>query len=462
MTETQELDKLVSQLTPPRWSLTDDPSAESAIGFQALKKHSVVQQFISDFLGSKKKVYFVHAGRRSFKSELGKRLLVDYSIKNRNKILLYCGPTARQVSDIAWDDLKNMLPKIFIDRIQEADMIITLKNSTKIKLYSLDNPERIEGQKIDGIIVDEAADMPDNTWYQSILPAISDNKFSWAILISTPGGRAGDFYKVYEKIQSESEKYAHYGLYHWHRGELLGSEWLEEYKSQVDRRSFEQEWLGNFVSGQGLAYSFDPIKHLNPDTPFRNDLPIDIAADFNVNIMPWPISQSNSEMTFVLDEIVGRGCTVENMCRMVKDKVTAVVGNPYSAKNYPIRFYGDATAGYIRDPAAHKASWQIIRDCLEDWNIEFKVGRTNPRIGDRISITNARLLTADGKIHCQINPKAKELVLDLESISYEDITKGEKTRLGEERSHASDAFGYMIWRQYQTNNRLSTVRSISQ
>jgi hypothetical protein len=60
-----------------------------------------------------------------------------------------------------------------------------------------------------------------------------------------------------------------------------------------------------------------------------------------------------------------------------------------------------------------------------------------------------------------IHPNVKELVLDFEGISYEDVMAGTKTRIGNERSHASDAFGYMCWHQYKTTSRNQGVAAIS-
>ena len=444
--------------------MTDDNSQEAHIAWENMLRHPEIRRLKRDFKSGKYKVYFVYAGRRSFKTETAKRLLVDYALHHRNKNLLYCAPTERQASDIAWEDLKKMVPKLMIFEIKEAVYKIILKNGTKITLYSLDEPSRIEGQLIHGIVVDEAAMMKEGTWFKNISYAIGDREDSWAILISTPEGRHGEFFELWDKMIREPEHFENFGSYHWHRGELLGETWMAKTKHQVDARSFEQEQLGMFVSGQGLAYNaFNREKHLNDSLLFNPHLPLDICCDFNVSVMPWPLLQNTLTMTQVLDEVTGRDCSIEHMCRQLKERVAGFFRNDYfMAKNHQLRFFGDASGGYIRDPASHQAAWVMIRDAFLDWNAEFKLIRKNPHPGDRVAFVNSRLMTADGTVRTQVSSKAKELIADFESISYEDITKGEKTRVGELRSHASDAFGYCIYHLSLSDWRSSTgIRNIS-
>lgn len=440
------LEQMLTDFSPVRWKFTDEPGTEGARAFEAYWSNKEINRLIEDFKSAKYKVYVVHSGRRSFKSETAKRLLVWYCLTHRDKKVLFTAPTARQATEIAWEDVIAMVPKFFVQQVKLADQVIVLKNNTRISFYSLDEPRRIEGRKIDGIVIDECANIPDGAWFQNILPGISDQENSWALLVSTPEGRTGDLWKIYEAAMSNPEGFKQYGFYHWHRGHLLGDEWLNQFRSQVSAEIFRQEWLGEFVTGQGLAYSaFERDKHVNEFIPFSPMLPIDICCDWNVHILPWPICQSSLATTNVLDEVVGRECSAENMCRMVKERVSALLNNTTTAKNHPIRFFGDASAGYIRDPSAHQTAWNIVRNEFMDWNVSFKIGRKNPRIGDRIALVNSRLKTADGVIHTQVSPKAKELIMDFETISYEDIMKGEKTRMGEERSHSVDGYGYYIY-----------------
>jgi hypothetical protein len=146
---------------------------------------------------------------------------------------------------------------------------------------------------------------------------------------------------------------------------------------------------------------------------------------------------------------------------MVKSKVLQMFGgDAYMAKQYHIRFFGDATAGALRDPSAHLASWSIIRDSFRDWTVELRLSRQNPRIGDRREIVNSRLQTADGKVHCQISPKCKYLINDFEQMTVVDFADGNKERAGKDVSHASDGFGYMCWVLWRTKYRIYNTQII--
>jgi hypothetical protein len=281
-------------------------------------------------------------------------------------------------------------------------------------------------------------------------------------MAGTPNGKRGDFYDLYMMVKNDPAKFAdEYGLYHWTTAQVRGAEFVESDRISLSPTRFQQEDEGLFVSSEGRAYyPFDLAKHVDPTNSLRHriDLPIDICADFNVNIMPWPVCQSTADLTMVLDEVVGKDCSIEHMANLVKSQMSALWGDSYRAQTQLLRWYGDATAQERRDPSAHAASWSILKDQFRDWNVEWKVGRHNPPVGDRIELVNARLMTADRMIHCRINAKAQQLILDLEQISRDDL-KDNKKKMGE-RSHASDAFGYMVWHQYKTNYRTSNVRNI--
>jgi hypothetical protein len=454
----EEEDAAYEKLFPLRWKIGED--TESTNLFDNLTKVAAINQFVYDFTERTKRFFIVHAGRRSFKSELSKRMMVDFALKNGDKTCIYAGPTISQTGKIAWEDLKKMVPKFFVNKILEMDQEIRLVNGSKIRIAGLDVPERIEGAKLDFIAIDEFGDIKDNVFRMNILPALADTK-GMAILCGTPNGCKGEFWEIYSNYVSQSDKLPDYGLYHWSTADVRGWDFIEPYRSQMTKLQFEQEWLGKFVQGSGKAYLYDRFKHLNENIHFKHNLPIDISADFNVAIMPWIVAQSTSDMTAVIDEVVGRQCSIEHMSNLVKNRVISYFnGDIYAAKSHSIRWYGDATASYVRDPSAHQASWSIIKDNFREWNVEFKVTRMNPRIGDRIELTNSRLLTADQQVHCQVNPKVKELILDFESISHEDIRDGNKTKSGNERSHASDAFGYYCWHLYKTNYRKSNVEGI--
>ena len=56
------------------------------------------------------------------------------------------------------------------------------------RLYGADNPDAMRGISLDGIVLDEYADMDPRMWAEIIRPALADRQ-GWAVFIGTPKGR---------------------------------------------------------------------------------------------------------------------------------------------------------------------------------------------------------------------------------------------------------------------------------
>jgi hypothetical protein len=65
---------------------------------------------------------------------------------------------------------------------------VDLPNGGRVRLYGLDNYDRLRGGYFDGIVLDEYGDADPRAWQEVIRPALSDRK-GWAVFIGTPKGR---------------------------------------------------------------------------------------------------------------------------------------------------------------------------------------------------------------------------------------------------------------------------------
>ena len=115
-------------------------------------------------------------------------------------------PTREQTKDICWAYLKEFVAAVPQVEINESELKITLPNKTTIRLYSGNNAERLRGLYLDGVIVDEPADVPPAAWSQVIRPCLSDYQgFAW--FIGTPKGKDA-FYKRHQQAQESPEWYS--------------------------------------------------------------------------------------------------------------------------------------------------------------------------------------------------------------------------------------------------------------
>ena len=218
-----------------------------------------------------------HSGRRSYKTELIKRRVVNLAQNPwdskwgtwRAKIAepRYCfaAPIYNQVKKIYWRDLISMIPDWAFypnkDRgISYSELNIRLKNNVEIFLAGMDKPERIEGPPLAGIVMDEYANMRKDTWGAHVRPALSDVD-GWAAFIGVPEGM-NHYHELVEKadrhiIARKADNLPpHWSIHHWHSKIVLLKEELEAALEEMDPDTFDQEFGGDFVLFRGISDRF--------------------------------------------------------------------------------------------------------------------------------------------------------------------------------------------------------------
>ena len=136
------------------------------------------------------------AGRRFGKSYLSCIELIKAAIKRPGETYFYCAPTYRMAKDIAWKEIKRLVPREWIKSKNETDLKIELINDSLIELKGTENAMALRGRSLAGVVLDEAAFMDAEVWFEVIRPALAD-KQGWALFISTPDGTASWFYDLW-------------------------------------------------------------------------------------------------------------------------------------------------------------------------------------------------------------------------------------------------------------------------
>jgi hypothetical protein len=230
----------------------------------------------------------------------------------------------------------------------------------------------------------------------------------------------------------------------------LDAEELQAFKSTMDIRSYREQFLNEFVSRQGgkAYYNYVADKHVR-EIPFNSLYPICVSTDWNVPYQTPVFSQVlNNDFVNILEEFTDRDTNVYKITPMIQQRLIQYAGgNESVARSRRTIFYGDY-AGYSRNVAARGTAWDELKQFFTGWNIDMRIS-PSPYIDRRVAAVNARLMTADGQVHMAISSKCKELLLDLESVSMDDLTKS-KDKVGE-RTHTSDGISYGIWKEFPVN-----------
>ena len=223
------------------------------------------------------------AGRRFGKSYLACIELLRAAIERPGETFFYAAPTYRMAKDIAWKVMKKLVPKAWVKSKNETDLKIELVNGSTIELKGTENAMALRGRSLAGVVLDEAAFMDREVWFEVIRPALAD-KQGWALFISTPDGTASWFYDLWCYAE-EAEK-------DWKRwqfttidGDNVPPAEIEAARGQLDSRTFRQEFEASFENLSGLVainFSDANISTEIKDIPV---LPLLVGLDFNVSPM---------------------------------------------------------------------------------------------------------------------------------------------------------------------------------
>lgn len=223
-------------------------------------------------------------------------------------------------------------------------------------------------------------------------------------------------------------------------------DFYERLKRSYDPKFYQQEVLGEYVAiDGGLVYhAFRRTEHVT-ELKVRVDLPLLWALDFNVDPMCSVVAQITGETVYVIDEIVLSRATTEQACEEFCSR--------FGSHESGVVIYGDASGGYQKTTG--RSDYQVIRDYFRRAgyrHISYRVPRANPPVRERVGLVNAKLRTAGGEIHLYINHQCKELIKDLEEVSYKAGSTVIDKEKDPRRTHLSDALGYLLWQECRPGN----------
>ena len=372
------------------------------------------------------------AGRRFGKSYLSCVELLRGAIERPGETYFYCAPTYRMAKDIAWKALKRLVPQIWIKSKNETDLRIELINDSVIELKGTENAMALRGRSLAGVVLDEAAFMDSEVWFEVIRPALAD-KQGWTLFISTPDGTASWFYDLWCFCNEEWEDWKRWSFTTVEGGNVPAEE-VEAARSQLDARTFRQEFEASFENLSGLvAVSFSDM-NISAEAKDISVMPLLLGVDFNVDPMTGICAVKDNDTLYVFDEILlTGGATTWDFA----EEITRRFGVDRRVIACP-----DPTGGARKTSGVGLTDHNILR------RSGFKVSspRAPWKIRDKITAVNTALLDASGARRTYIHPRCKELIKSLRTLTYTPNTGLPNKNLGVD--HAFDAFGYLCLQQF--------------
>jgi len=188
-----------------------------------------------EFHKRKQRWAVIVAHRRAGKTVACLMDMLDHAIRAQipNARYAYISPFYVQSKAVAWDYLKAFSRPLLAAAPNESELRVDLKNGARISLYGGDNGERLRGLALDGVILDEFADMSPSLWAQVVRPALADRK-GWGVFIGTVKGR-NQLWQNYEHAKERPDE--------WFSAVLRASETgiIDEEELSDARRTMSEE-----------------------------------------------------------------------------------------------------------------------------------------------------------------------------------------------------------------------------
>lgn len=368
---------------------------------------------------------------------------IKLSYVNAGRLGLIGAPTYPMLRDATQAALFEILDRNKIPyEFNKADNVLLMKDSrSRVLFRSMDEYERLRGTNLAWFGLDELTYTQEAAWLR-MEGRLRDPKAKrlCGFGVWTPKG----FDWVYRRFLADRvEGYETIIARPFENRHLLEQipDFYDRLKNSYDAQFFEQEVLGQYVNmAGGLVYSAfrreEHVSNLQVDPSAK----LYWALDFNVDPMSSVVAQISHGNVRVLDEIVLRRATTEQACQEFTQR--------FGEHTAGLVIYGDASGNAMQTTGS--TDYEVIRAFFRTnarIPVEYKVPRRNPQIRDRVSLMNAMLKTASGEIRLLADRKCKELIKDFEQVAYKsDTTVIDKER-DRQRTHLSDALGYLIWQE---------------
>ena len=144
------------------------------------------------------------------------------------------------------------LRKAKLVNVNEAERLITFQGGGSLGVYSADNPSSILGEAFNLVVVDEAARVKEEVWYETIQPTLADVAGD-AILISTPKGRNW-FWREWALGQDGQGHVKSWQCPSATNPNPNIRRAAELARDRVPERTYRQEWLAEFMEDGGGVF----------------------------------------------------------------------------------------------------------------------------------------------------------------------------------------------------------------
>ena len=189
-------------------------------------------------------------GRRFGKTKLGEDRLIEPALAGFP--VAWFSPTYKMLLEV-WREMVGILKPV-AKRVNTSERRIELITEGVIEFWSLDKPDAARGRKYKQVVVDEAAMVVNlqEAWENVIRPTLTDYQ-GGADFYSTPKGR-NYFFTLYQRgLDPENKDWKSWRKPTTDNPYILDAE-IEAARQELPERVFQQEYLAEFLEGEGAVF----------------------------------------------------------------------------------------------------------------------------------------------------------------------------------------------------------------
>lgn len=177
----------------------------------------------------------------------------------------YVAPYLSQSKSIAFDYLLKYSQPV-LAKANQSELWVELINGARIRLFGADNPDTLRGLYLDGVVLDEYADMKPSIFGSVIRPLLADRK-GWATFIGTPKGHNA-FWDIYNNATQDPSWYVK--VLRASQTGLLEQSELDDAAKTMTQDQYLQEFECDFESAILGAYFGKEMRQLTDQGRIRD------------------------------------------------------------------------------------------------------------------------------------------------------------------------------------------------
>jgi phage terminase large subunit len=274
------------------------------------------------------------AHRRAGKTVACVMDLVDAALRcdKQRPRFAYIAPMLKQAKTVAWDYLKDYGLKVPGATPHETELRVDFPGGAQVRLHGSDNPDGLRGIYLDGLILDEAADMSPRVFNEILRPALSDRK-GWCVWIGTPKGQ-NDFFDLWEKARGDAEYFSL--MLRASETGIIDPLELREARTQMTPEQYAQEYECSFQAAIVGAYYGREMEAADKagriiQNAYDPMIEVHTAWDLGVNDQTsiWFYQQTGMDVRLV-DYYAANGYGLDHYAKILQSK-----GYKYGRHNLP-------------------------------------------------------------------------------------------------------------------------------